>query len=108
MESKFMDMPFHEQVQRVSNEPKIATELIVCQFSLIDNLKKQIDNLKTMLMVQEERIKLYSKRDSHSDPVDVHDAMSKGFSNIEKTIREESAIMSEIIRQAINKEHEND
>lgn len=35
------------------------------------------------------------------DPVDIHDEISKGFDKIEKVIREESAKMAEIIRQAI-------
>ena len=35
------------------------------------------------------------------DPVDIHDEISAGFSRIEKAIREESAKMAEIIREAI-------
>ena len=40
----------------------------------------------------------------HSDPVDIHDEISAGFSRIEKAIREESAKMAEIIRQAVKHE----
>ena len=39
------------------------------------------------------------------DPVDIHDEISAGFSRIEKAIREESAKMAEIIREAV---HQND
>lgn len=35
------------------------------------------------------------------DPVDIHDEISKGFDRIEKVMREESAKMAEIIRQAV-------
>lgn len=35
------------------------------------------------------------------DPVNIHDEISKGFDRIENVIREESAKMAEIIRQAI-------
>ena len=35
------------------------------------------------------------------DPVDIHDEISKGFARIENVIREESAKMAEIIRQAV-------
>ena len=35
------------------------------------------------------------------DPVDIHDEISKGFTRIENVIREESAKMAEIIRQAV-------
>ena len=35
------------------------------------------------------------------DPVDIHDELSKGFARIENVIREETAKMSEIIRQAV-------
>ena len=35
------------------------------------------------------------------DPVDIHDEISKGFARIENVIREETAKMSEIIRQAV-------
>lgn len=35
------------------------------------------------------------------DPVDIHDEISKGFTRIEKVIREESAKMAEIIREAV-------
>ena len=36
-----------------------------------------------------------------SDPVEIHDELSKGFNIIEKVIREETAKMTEIIREAI-------
>ena len=36
-----------------------------------------------------------------NDPVDIHDELSKGFARIENVIREETAKMSEIIRQAV-------
>ena len=39
------------------------------------------------------------------DPVDIHDEISAGFSRIEKAIREESAKIGEIVRQAVK--HEN-
>jgi len=39
------------------------------------------------------------------DPVDIHDEISAGFARIEKAIREESAKMAEIVRQAVK--HEN-
>ena len=35
------------------------------------------------------------------DPVDIHDEISKGFARIENVIREESAKMAEIIREAV-------
>lgn len=35
------------------------------------------------------------------DPVDIHDEISKGFTRIENVIREETAKMSEIIREAV-------
>ena len=35
------------------------------------------------------------------NPVDIHDELSKGFARIENVIREETAKMSEIIRQAL-------
>ncbi len=35
------------------------------------------------------------------DPVDIHDEISKGFDRIEKVMREESARISEIIREAV-------
>lgn len=35
------------------------------------------------------------------DPVDIHDEISKGFTRIEKVMREESAKIAEIIRQAV-------
>lgn len=35
------------------------------------------------------------------DPVDIHDEISKGFDRIEKVMREESAKIAEIIRQAV-------
>lgn len=35
------------------------------------------------------------------DPVDIHDELSKGFARIENVIREETAKMSELIRQAV-------
>lgn len=35
------------------------------------------------------------------DPVDIHDELSKGFARIENVIREESAKMAEIIREAV-------
>ena len=35
------------------------------------------------------------------DPVDIHDEISKGFARIENVIREETAKMSEIIREAV-------
>ena len=35
------------------------------------------------------------------DPIDVHDEISKGFARIENVIREESAKMAEIIREAV-------
>lgn len=36
-----------------------------------------------------------------NDPVDIHDEISKGFTRIEKVMREESAKIAEIIRQAV-------
>ena len=36
-----------------------------------------------------------------NDPVDIHDELSEGFARIENVIREETAKMSEIIRQAV-------
>lgn len=36
-----------------------------------------------------------------NDPVDIHDEISKGFTRIENVIREESAKMAEIIREAV-------
>lgn len=36
-----------------------------------------------------------------NDPVDIHDELSKGFARIENVIREESAKMAEIIREAV-------
>ena len=39
------------------------------------------------------------------DPVDIHDEISKGFTRIENVIREESAKMAEIIRQAVVEYH---
>ena len=38
-----------------------------------------------------------------SDPVEMHDEISKGFARIEAVIREETAKMTEIIRDAIIK-----
>lgn len=35
------------------------------------------------------------------DPVDIHDEISKGFARIERVMREESARISEIIREAV-------
>lgn len=35
------------------------------------------------------------------DPVDIHDELSQGFARIEGVIREETAKMSEIIREAV-------
>ena len=35
------------------------------------------------------------------DPVDIHDELSKGFARIENVIREETAKMAEIIREAV-------
>ncbi len=35
------------------------------------------------------------------DPVDIHDEIAEGFARIEKVMREESAKMAEIIRQAV-------
>ena len=40
-------------------------------------------------------------RYDNCDPVDIHDELSERFSNIENVIREETAKMSEIIREAV-------
>ena len=41
------------------------------------------------------------------DSVEIHDEISKGFDRIEKVIREETAKMTEVIREAINRENYN-
>lgn len=41
------------------------------------------------------------------NPVDIHDEISKGFARIEAVIREETAKMTEVIREAIKRENYN-
>ena len=40
---------------------------------------------------------------TNQDPVEIHDILSEGFKRIENVIREETAKMSEIIREAVQK-----
>lgn len=41
-----------------------------------------------------------------NDPVDIHDALSEGFSRIENIMREESAKMTEILYKDVHKKYD--